>query len=32
MRLFRFWRMFRRARRHGFPLFEAFLAAKVHAR
>jgi hypothetical protein len=32
MRLFQFWRMFRRARRFGFPLYEALLAAKTHMR
>ena len=32
MRILRFWRMFRRARRIGFPVFEALLAAKAHMR
>lgn len=32
MNVLRFWRMFRRARKYGFPLFEAFLAARAHLR
>jgi hypothetical protein len=30
MRLLRFWRLFRRARRFGFPIYEALLAARAH--
>jgi hypothetical protein len=32
MGVFRFWRMYRRARRIGFPMFEALLAARAHMR
>jgi hypothetical protein len=32
MGIFRFWRLFRRARKFGFPLYEAYLAARVHMR
>jgi len=32
MRILRFWRMFRRARKFGFPLYEAILAARAHLR
>jgi hypothetical protein len=30
--MIRFWRMFRRARKFGFPLYEAYLAARAHTR
>lgn len=32
MNVLRFWRMFRRARKHGFPLYEAILVARAHLR
>ena len=32
MFLLRFWRAYRRARAVGFPVFEALLAARAHAR
>lgn len=32
MRILRFWRMYRRARRFGFPVYEAILAARAHLR
>jgi hypothetical protein len=32
MRIVSFWRMFKRARKFGFPLYEALLAARAHMR
>lgn len=32
MNVIRFWRAYRRARRFGFPIFEALLAARSHMR
>jgi hypothetical protein len=31
-RLIRFWRMYRRARKYGFPIYEAYLAARANVR
>src|SRR3712207_6769288 len=32
MRVLRFWLVYRRARRFGFPVYEALLAARAHVR
>jgi hypothetical protein len=32
MSILRFWRAFKRARSYGFPIYEAYLAAKANAR